>query len=59
MLSGSISEHRVQLRIPPNVLDWLSVEARVYGMKVPEWVRHKLVNLYDERPQDWRDKLKT
>lgn len=58
MLSGSISEHRIQIAMPPNVLDWLKVEARVYGMRAPEWIRHRLINLYEDRPQDWQTRLK-
>lgn len=58
MLSGSLSEHRIHLGVSPNVLDWLKVEARMYGLTVPALIRHKLQTMFENRPQDWRDKLK-
>lgn len=58
MLSGSISENRIQVPIQPNILDWLKVEARVFGISVPALVRHKLQTMFENRPPDWRDKLK-
>ena len=58
MMSGSISENRITVPMQPNVLDWLKVEARTYGLTVPALVRHKLQTMFENRPPDWRDKLK-
>jgi hypothetical protein len=58
MMSGSISEYRITVPMQPNVLDWLKVEARVFGLTVPALIRHKLQTMFENRPPDWRDKLK-
>ena len=53
-----MSEYRITLPIQPNVLDWLKIEARIYGMTVPALIRHKLQTMFETRPHDWREKLK-
>lgn len=58
MLSGSVSEHRIQVLMPPNVMEWLGIEARAYGLTTASWIRYKLMVQFENRPQDWRDKLK-
>lgn len=58
MLSGSLSEHRIQLHMPPNVLEWLTVEARAYGFTTSAWIRHKMMVEFQNRPQDWKEKLR-
>ena len=59
MMSGSLSEYRITVPMQPNVLDWLKVEARVFGLTVPALIRHKLQTMFENRPADWRDKLKS
>ena len=58
MMSGSLSEHRIHLAISPNVLDWLRIEARVYGLTVQALIRHKLQTMFENRPPDWQARLK-
>jgi hypothetical protein len=58
MTSGSLTEHRIQVAMSPNVLDWLRVEARVFGMTVPALIRHKLQTIFENRPEDWQKKLR-
>ena len=47
--TGSITENRIAIGMPPPVRDWLVHEARILGMSVPAIVRLKLIALWHDR----------
>jgi hypothetical protein len=49
MFTGSLSDNRLNLGIPPLVRQELSDEARSLGMQVPEVVRHILLKWRENR----------
>lgn len=49
MYSGSISEHRINLCIPPPVMQSLNDDARLAGLRTTEYLRHVLLKWNEER----------
>lgn len=49
MFTGSITENRISVGIPPPVRQDLYDEARRLGMQVPEYVRHILLRWREDR----------
>lgn len=52
MFSGSISENKISCPLPPPVREWLTLEARYLGITVPALMRHKLINLWENRSRE-------
>lgn len=51
MMTGSISENRVSIPMPPPVLGLLRSESRILGITVPALVRHVLMNWANANPR--------
>jgi hypothetical protein len=49
LFTGSISENRVTVGLPPPVREELADEARRNGLKVPEIIRHILIDWFKIR----------
>ena len=49
MFTGSVTENRVSVGLPPPVRQWLYDDARSLGVKMPELIRHLLLKLYMDR----------
>lgn len=49
--TGSITENRVQVGLPPPVRQWLADEARGLGMTMPAIMRHKIMKLWEEHQE--------
>ncbi len=49
MYSGSISENRINLCLPPPIMQALNDDARRTGMRTTEYLRHVLLQWQEER----------
>jgi hypothetical protein len=49
MFTGSTSENRINIGVPPLLLQELYDEARLLGMKTPEYIRHILLCWREDR----------
>lgn len=56
--SGPISDNRVSILMESPVLEWLTHEAWFFGISVPALIRQKLHKLWEDLPQDWKERLK-
>jgi hypothetical protein len=48
MFTGSITENRISVGMPPPVLEWLYDRSKFMGMRVPEIVRLILIDKWRE-----------
>lgn len=58
MVTGSISEQRILISMEPPILEWLTHEARIFGVTVPAIARNKLRRVWEDLPRDWKEQLK-
>jgi hypothetical protein len=49
VFTGSITENRINIGIPPLLRQELYDEARLLGMQVPEYIRHILLCWREDR----------
>jgi hypothetical protein len=58
MFSGSITENRVSIGLPPPLRQWLTDSARTNGVGVPELVRHLLLKIQEEERTTRQDRIR-
>jgi hypothetical protein len=49
MFTGSLTENRVNLCIPPMLRQEIAEDARDLGVKMPEYIRHILLQWSEQR----------